>query len=121
MANCPYCLLSADDAWTFTEHAIAFPHPWPITPGHCAIAPRRHGAEFYDLDVQEQRAVWDLVGKIRSRIAAGLEVNRFHIGFADFPFENLGHAHIHVIPSRPGEDADLPEGVQWIADEEDSR
>jgi diadenosine tetraphosphate (Ap4A) HIT family hydrolase len=92
---------------------IAVPPPAPVAPGHCIVAPRRHVAQFYELDVQEQHAVWGLVRDMRRHLAAGLKVSRFHIGFADFPFEDQGHAHVHVIPCGHGERVDLPRDVEW--------
>jgi diadenosine tetraphosphate (Ap4A) HIT family hydrolase len=121
MAICPYCSVSAEGAWASTENALALWHPLPITPGHCTVAPRRHVVEFHDLDVQEQRAVWDLVDQMRRHIASYFKVDRFHIGFANFPPEDFGHTHIHIVPVGQGEYAELPKDIEWISDEEDSR
>ena len=83
MPPCPYCDIAPDDAWAVSEHAIAVPPGQPLTAGHVVVAPRRHVAAFYDLDVQEQRAVWDLVIAAREQITASLKVETVHIGFAD--------------------------------------
>jgi diadenosine tetraphosphate (Ap4A) HIT family hydrolase len=102
--------------WIVAEHAIALAPGTPLAHGHIVIAPRRHVPLFYDLDVQEQRAVWDLVGPAQKLIADSLQVERVHIGFADADPNSGGHACVHVVPNRPGEHLDLPAEVDWIAD-----
>jgi diadenosine tetraphosphate (Ap4A) HIT family hydrolase len=79
------------------------------------VAPRRHVLAFYDLDVQEQRLVWDLVGEIQTRISQALKVERFHVGFADGTEADQMHAHIHVIPCSPGDSVELPPDVEWVS------
>lgn len=80
------------------------------------IAPRRHVAAFYDLDVQEQRMIWDMIGEIRKRVASTLKVDGFDIGFADASPNDKDpvHAHIHIVPRTPGARVDLPSGIEWV-------
>jgi diadenosine tetraphosphate (Ap4A) HIT family hydrolase len=52
-----FCSTSPDDAWVTSEYGIAVPPAQPLTPGHVVVAPRRHVAGFYDLDVEEQRGL----------------------------------------------------------------
>ena len=116
LPTCAYCSLSPDDAWLITEHVAVVPHPNPLTPCHVVIAPRRHVAAFYDLDVQEQRMIWDVVGEIQKRIASALKVEGFDVGFADAPAGDAGttHAHVHVVPRTPGASVALPCGIEWV-------
>src|SRR5919198_770182 len=79
LSTCAYCSLAPDDAWLITEHVAVVPHPNPLTPCHVVVAPRRHVAAFYDLDVQEQRMIWDAVGEIQKRIASALKVEGFDV------------------------------------------
>ena len=113
---CPYCSVSAEDAWVLTDYVLAMPHPEPLASCHVVVAPRRHVATFYDMDVQEQRMLWDLVEEIRKRIAVSLKVEGFDIGFSDAPPGDDGsaHAHVHVLPRIPGESIELPAEVQWV-------
>jgi diadenosine tetraphosphate (Ap4A) HIT family hydrolase len=68
---------------------------------------------FYDLDVQEQQALWELVTEIRARVARSMRVDGFQIGFVDFP-DSDAHAYVHVVPRIPGEDVVLPAGIEWV-------
>lgn len=94
---------------------MALPHDPPAGFGHAIVAPRRHVALFFSLDAFEQKMVWEAVSAVKRRVAEGLNVERFHIGFVDFE-QGDGHAFIHVIPRGVDEEFVLPEGVQWIAD-----
>lgn len=116
VSDCRYCSITPEDAWILTEDAVALPHPSPLTACHIVLAPRRHVAQFYDLDVQEQQMLWHMVGEIRKRIASTLEVEGFDIGFEDGSLydENPAHACIHVVPRRPGARVNLPAGIEWV-------
>ena len=116
VSACPYCSIVSEDAWIVTPDAIAIPHPHPLTPCHIVIAPRRHVAGFYDLDVQEQRAIWYVVGEIRKRISQSLKVEGFDIGFEDGSPDDdaLAHAVVHVVPRSPGPPVTLKPGVEWV-------
>ena len=96
---------------------MALPHPEPVTACHMVVIPRRHVAAFYDLDVQEQRVVWELVTEIRKRISTGLIVKGFEVGFVDGPRNGENHAHVQVIPRTDGDGVVLPDGVEWVRDE----
>jgi diadenosine tetraphosphate (Ap4A) HIT family hydrolase len=76
------------------------------------VAPRRHVAAFYDLDVQEQQLLWAVVQELRKRISTALKTDGFDVGFADG--EGSWHMHIHVIPRIPGEHLALPRDVEWV-------
>jgi diadenosine tetraphosphate (Ap4A) HIT family hydrolase len=93
---------------------VAIPHPDALSSCHVAVAPRRHVATFYDLDVQEQRMVWNALGELRDRIMASLNVEGFDVGFADAGDGGADHAFVHLIPRIPGESVDLPRGPEWV-------
>ncbi len=77
------------------------------------VAPSRHVAGFYDLDVEEQRGLWNLVSEVRRHVMATLLVKSTSIGFEDGE-ENQGHTHIHVVPHRAG--LQLPGGIEWVTE-----
>jgi diadenosine tetraphosphate (Ap4A) HIT family hydrolase len=106
-----------EDAWVLTDYVVAVPHTHPLASCHVVVAPRRHVAAFYDLDVQEQRMIWDALGQLRERIRTSLNVDGFDVGFVDAPpgEEGTGHAFVHLIPRIPGESYDKPRGVEWVA------
>jgi diadenosine tetraphosphate (Ap4A) HIT family hydrolase len=109
--NCRFCSTSQDDAWVTSEWGIAVPAAQPLTLGHVVVAPHRHVAGFYDLDVEEQRGLWDLVSEVRKHVMAAQHVESVAIGFEDCE-EDQGHTHVHVVPRRPS--VELPAGIEWV-------
>ncbi|MBS1858712.1 MAG: hypothetical protein JST11_25300 [Acidobacteria bacterium] len=109
---CPYCGSTLESAWFLTEDAAALPHPTPLTACHMIVIPRRHVSAFYDLDVGEQRGIWDVVTMLRERIAAALPVAGFHAGFRDVPPD--GHAEVHLVPRVRGSRLVLPPEIEWV-------
>jgi|ERR1039458_8083904 diadenosine tetraphosphate (Ap4A) HIT family hydrolase len=113
MRTCLFCSTSPDDAWVASDYGIAVPAAQPLTPGHVVVAPRRHVAGFYGLDVEEQHRLWDLVAEVRKHVVADLHVESAAIGFEDCE-EDQGHARVHVVPLRPG--VELPHGIEWVTE-----
>ncbi len=116
MTKCSYCDLSPEEAWIATDLAMAVPHPQPLTPCHMVVVPRRHVRAFYDLDVEEQRVLWELVQEIRKRISSVLVVKGFEVGFVDGTPTSDTHASVQVIPRTGDDGIELPPDVQWVTD-----
>jgi diadenosine tetraphosphate (Ap4A) HIT family hydrolase len=114
LSACLYCA-SPDDAWILTDEVVAVPHHSPLASCHVVVAPRRHVAAFYDLDVGEQRQIWDVLAELRKRIAVSLQVEGFDVGFVDGEHDDPhAHAYVHVIPRIVGDNVELPRGVEWV-------
>ncbi|MCX6627071.1 MAG: HIT domain-containing protein [Candidatus Solibacter sp.] len=116
MSSCPYCSVAPEDAWVSTEFVVAVPHPNPLASCHLVVAPRRHVAAFYDLDVQEQRMIWDALSELRQRIATSINVTGFDAGFVDAPVGDEAdfHAYMHLIPRIHGGSVSLPRDAEWV-------
>jgi diadenosine tetraphosphate (Ap4A) HIT family hydrolase len=117
VADCSYCSASQEDAWVWSEFVVALPHPEPLTACHMVVAPRRHVATFYELDVQEQRMIWDVIKQLSDRIASHIEVEGFDAGFADVPpgtERTAFHAYVHLLPRIPGASRKLPPNTEWV-------
>ena len=79
------------------------------------VAPRRHVPAFYDLDVQEQRVIWEMLRELRQRIVESLTVDGFDAGFVDVPSgAEPAHTHVHLIPRATGETVVRPDGAEWV-------
>ncbi len=114
MNKCTYCDVPPEDTWISTDLALAIPHPQPLTPCHMEVAPRRHVRAFYDLDVEEQRVLWEMVTEIRKRISAVLIVKGFEVGFVDGTPTSETHAYVQVIPRTDDDEIELPSDVEWV-------
>ena len=98
------------------ELAVAVPHPQPLVRFHFVIAPTRHVTAFYDLDVQEQRAIWGIIGESQKRLAAEMDLLGIDIGFEDGESER-DHARVHIVPRTRDAQVALPGGVEWVFSE----
>jgi diadenosine tetraphosphate (Ap4A) HIT family hydrolase len=80
------------------------------------VAPRRHVAAFYDLDVQEQRMIWETISQLCRRIAESVETEGYDAGFVDSPVNgDLDfHAYLHLVPRIPGPREALPGDAEWV-------
>jgi diadenosine tetraphosphate (Ap4A) HIT family hydrolase len=115
LPTCPYCASAPEDAWILTKDVVALPHPKPLASFHTVVAPRRHVAAFYDLDVGEQRYIWDVISILRQRISATLKVEGFDIGFYDGPHGDPdAHAVVHLVPRIAGAKITLPSDIEWV-------
>jgi len=116
LPDCPYCSASAEDSWIIKEHAVAIPPENPAASCHVVVAPRRHVAVFYDLDVQEQGEIWEMLRELRQRIRESMTVEGFDAGFVDVTDgAEPAHTHVHLIPRVAGETAERPGGAEWVA------
>jgi diadenosine tetraphosphate (Ap4A) HIT family hydrolase len=99
-----------------TEFVVAVPHPNPLGPCHLIVAPRRHVAAFYDLDVQEQRMIWETISQLCRRIAESVATEGYDAGFVDSPVgrEPSFHAYLHLVPRVPGRQVALPSDAEWV-------
>lgn len=116
MDPCPFCFIDGARIWIETELALAIPDAYPVAEGHTLVVPRKHVSTIYELTVPEQRAIWELVGDVRSRLLAGLKPDGFNIGFNDglAAGQTVAHAHVHVIPRREGDVPDPRGGIRWV-------
>ena len=117
--DCPFCKIPPERIWLATEHALAFPDSFPISPGHTLVIPVRHIASVFDLSEAEQGALWALVAKVRAAIHERLRPDGFNIGLNDGTAagQTIAHAHIHIIPRRKGDVPDPRGGIRWIIPE----
>jgi superfamily II DNA or RNA helicase/diadenosine tetraphosphate (Ap4A) HIT family hydrolase len=115
--QCPLCERSKGPAVVAqNEWAVAIPDGFPLSHGHTLVIPKRHEANVFDLTGPEQRALLELVGIVRARLAKDLNPYGFNIGIniGRAAGQTVDHAHIHVIPRVQGDVADPRGGVRWV-------
>jgi diadenosine tetraphosphate (Ap4A) HIT family hydrolase len=72
-------------------------------------------ATFYDLDVAEQRHVWDVLSVLRDRIGSTVPVQGFDVGFVDGgDGDTDAHTFVHLVPRVGGLRPQLPSGADWV-------
>ena len=115
-ADCPFCDLPPDRILMRDDVGVAFLDSYPVTEGHTLVVPLRHVASVFDLSGSELQALFGLVSEVRTRLAALYRVEHFNIGINDGASagQTINHAHVHVIPRRPGDVPDPRGGVRWV-------
>jgi formylglycine-generating enzyme required for sulfatase activity/diadenosine tetraphosphate (Ap4A) HIT family hydrolase len=99
--------------------ALACLHSHPIFEGHTLVVPQRHVSSIYDLPTQDQDRFWRFVSEVRKELASRYSVESFNIGLNDGSAagQAVPHAHVHIIPRRPGDVPDPSSGsALYMAD-----
>lgn len=114
--DCPFCDLPADRTWIEQDLALATPDQYPAADGHTLILPRRHVESVFELDREEQAALWSLVGIVREALADRYRPDGFTVGINDgiAAGQTIAHAHVHVIPRHLGDVPDPTGGLRGI-------
>ena len=100
MAHCPFCSLDPGSKWIENADAIAFADAYPVTNGHTLVIPRQHARSIYELAMDQESALWELVAEVRNRLPTDLHPDGFNIAVTDglAAGQTIEHAHVHVSP-----------------------
>ena len=87
-----------------------------LCPGHVIVVPRRHVADFFEMNAAEQAAVLALLCQAREIVQKKWSPDGYNIG------ANVGkaagqarmHVHVHLIPRRMGDVADPRGGIRCV-------
>lgn len=110
--TCPFCSLSPSRIIDSEGPLLAFLDAYPVSPGHTLIIPQRHVATFFDLTPDEWSAALVLARRRASALrAADPSITGFNFGInaGSDAGQTIFHAHLHLIPRRPG-DHPFPRG-----------
>jgi diadenosine tetraphosphate (Ap4A) HIT family hydrolase len=116
-ANCTFCLrVEEGHLEAASALAAAFADPFPLSPGHTLVVPRRHESDFFALSREEQSAVFSLAMKLHEELHARFSFDGMNIGInvGAAAGQTVGHAHLHLIPRYMGDVADPRGGIRWV-------
>jgi diadenosine tetraphosphate (Ap4A) HIT family hydrolase len=121
MSDCPFCerIADQDEVYATTEFAAAFPDAYPVSEGHTLVVPKRHVARAEQLERAEWAGLFDLVREVARELASlpGVEGVNVGVNSGEAAGQTVSHAHVHVIPRRPGDVEDPRGGVRWVVPE----
>ena len=121
MDGCPFCERIDDPASLYgeTEFAVAFPDGHPLSPGHTLVVPKRHVLRAEQLERAEWAGLFDLVREVARELTTLSGVTGVNVGVNSGAAagQTVNHAHVHVIPRRPGDVEDPRGGVRWVLPE----
>jgi diadenosine tetraphosphate (Ap4A) HIT family hydrolase len=113
---CPFCHIELHCVPLQNELGMVFLDAFPVAVGHALVVPKRHVCSVFDLDTEEQIAIWKLVAEAREMLVRELHPDGFTIGINDGAAagQTVMHGHVHVIPRLKGDVADPRGGIRWI-------
>lgn len=113
---CPFCEPDPRRVVRRGALALVIRDAYPVTDGHTLVTPARHVASLFALEEAERAAVWSEVAVVRADLERELGVDAFNVGLNDggAAGQTVPHAHVHVIPRRPGDVPDPRGGVRWV-------
>ncbi len=110
--DCVFCNLDSEaELLSETATAVAFFDGYPVSRGHTLIIPKRHIANYFDLTLHEQRALWILVNRCKKILVERFSPDGFNVGInvGESAGQSISHVHIHLIPRYNG-DVENPKG-----------
>ncbi len=116
--DCPFCRRIRGRKFLLatrrTVVAIADAHP--VSPGHCLVLPKRHEPDFFELTVDEQSDMQELLWELRELLEAEHDTKSFNVGVnvGAAAGQTVDHAHVHLIPRYEGDVPDPRGGVRWV-------
>ena len=118
--DCCFCNLDKDrEIISETATAVAFYDKFPVSPGHVLIIPKRHTANYFDLSVHQQRALWLLVNRCKNRLQTEFNPDGFNVGINinESAGQTVMHVHVHLIPRYTGDVQEPRGGVRGVVPE----
>ena len=110
---CIFCeIATTDRVIDQTDHTFVIRDAFPVTEGHTLFIPKRHVADYFDLNPNEKSDIQELLQKHKAMIEVNDEsVDGFNIGInvGATAGQTVLHVHVHIIPRRIG-DVENPKG-----------
>ena len=115
--DCPFCMIGEHvEVLCKTDIAMAILDSFPISPGHTLVIPKRHIPDYFDLTVEEQNELWQLVNRCKVILQDRFHPDGFNIGInvGEMAGQSIFHVHIHLIPRYEGDVKNPKGGVRHI-------
>jgi diadenosine tetraphosphate (Ap4A) HIT family hydrolase len=114
--KCIFCDWSSREILVEDEHAVAFFDAFPVNPGHVLIVPKKHVADYFDLESALQQACMKLLNQAKVLIQERYNPEGFNIGInaGAAAGQTIFHVHLHLIPRYHGDMPDPRGGVRGV-------
>ena len=121
MSECLFCKIQKkgyeDEIVYENKFFIATRDSYPVTELHTLIIPKRHFASFFDMNLDEQSSLHQLLKQQRDEILTiDPTVEAFNLGTNDgiAAGQSIFHLHIHLFPRRAGDIENPRGGVRGV-------
>lgn len=105
MENCIFCKIVAGEIPSYKvyedKQTFAFLDIHPINPGHILVIPKKHEPDFYNLENEINRALFDTVKKLSKFVSEKINPKKVGLVIAGF---DVPHTHVHIIPMHNPDD-----------------
>jgi len=87
-----------------------------LSRGHVIVVPRRHVADFFDMDGAEQAAVLELLNHARKLVQEKHSPDGYNVGVnvGKAAGQSRMHVHLHLIPRYAGDVPDPRGGIRCV-------
>jgi diadenosine tetraphosphate (Ap4A) HIT family hydrolase len=100
------------------ENALAYVRSdnHALSRGHLLVVPKRHVADFFSMDAEEQAAVLRLLNDAQRLVAERHSPDGYNIGvnIGKAAGQSRMHVHVHLIPRYAGDVPDPRGGVRCV-------
>ena len=110
--ECLFCIVNPQHLVAEDELCYAKIDSFPVTKFHMLIIPKRHVANYFDLNAYEVNAMHKMLVEMKTTIETKDDlVTGFNIGVnaGKDAGQSIFHVHVHLIPRRKG-DVENPRG-----------
>ena len=114
MSACELC--TPADIVAENELAYARYDSNSLARGHVIVVPKRHVADFFDMQADEQAAVLQLLNEAQRRIQREHSPDGYNIGvnIGKAAGQSRMHVHVHLIPRYAGDVPDPTGGIRCV-------
>ena len=115
--DCIFCEMEEEKFILENTLAYCLEDKHPVTKGHSLIIPKRHVDEYFDISMEENSSIFELV-KIRKKqlMEEDNTIEGFNVGInsGQVAGQSVFHVHVHLIPRRKGDVEDPFGGVRGV-------
>lgn len=115
---CIFCDISkqTDNIIHENEYVFSIYDQYPVTLGHCLIITKRHVVEYFDLSIEEKKAIDQEIMYLKRYLDGKYKPDGYNIGINNgiAAGQTIFHLHTHVIPRYKGDMIDPKGGVRGV-------
>lgn len=114
--SCPFCSLERSRVIVQNDFVMAFYDGFPVNPGHTLIVPKRHVANYFDLEREEKEALWEMADYCKTILDNQFKPSGYNIGIniGVSAGQSVPHVHLHLIPRYEGDTPNPRGGVRGV-------
>lgn len=114
--SCPFCSLERSRVIAQNDFVMAFYDGFPVNPGHTLIVPKRHVANYFDLEREEKEALWEMADYCKTILDNQFKPSGYNIGIniGISAGQSVPHVHLHLIPRYEGDTPNPRGGVRGV-------